>query len=189
MVAAQACLNLRNQTTREMVAAQACLISVWPVLLISLICIIDVPDDHSQLTSNPLLQGESKFSDSSEPLFSMYSRAAEDEDEKMVERWQKDAGGILIFVSPQTDRHPYCFMHNREHCRPVYSLPPSLRFFPQPYRTCGKILRNSTLGKSMRFLPARTQHRRHAHLSPLLSIHHRRFLHQDTLSGSIHSGF
>jgi hypothetical protein len=30
----------------------------------------------------------------------MYSKAAEEEDRKMVERWQKDADGILIFVSP-----------------------------------------------------------------------------------------
>ena len=29
----------------------------------------------------------------------MYSKAAEDEDNKMAERWQKDAEGILIFVS------------------------------------------------------------------------------------------
>jgi hypothetical protein len=31
----------------------------------------------------------------------MYSKAAEDEDNKMVDRWQKDADGILIFVSPR----------------------------------------------------------------------------------------
>ncbi|KAN0105399.1 hypothetical protein V8E52_011066, partial [Russula decolorans] len=30
--------------------------------------------------------------------FSIYSKAAEDEDNKMVERWQKDADGILIFT-------------------------------------------------------------------------------------------
>jgi hypothetical protein len=47
----------------------------------------------------PLL-GESNFGDSSEPFFPIYSKAAEDEDNKMVERWQKDADGILIFVSP-----------------------------------------------------------------------------------------
>ena len=31
----------------------------------------------------------------------MYSKAAEDEDNKMVDRWQKDAEGILFFVSPR----------------------------------------------------------------------------------------
>ena len=30
----------------------------------------------------------------------MYSRAAEEEDKNMTDRWQKDADGILIFVSP-----------------------------------------------------------------------------------------
>ena len=30
----------------------------------------------------------------------MYSKAADEEDNKMVERWQKDADGILIFVRP-----------------------------------------------------------------------------------------
>ena len=30
----------------------------------------------------------------------MYSKAAKEEDDKMAESWQKDADGILIFVSP-----------------------------------------------------------------------------------------
>ena len=54
-------------------------------------------------TSNQPLQGESNFGDSSGPLFSIYSKAADDEDSKMVERWQKDADGILIFVSHRVD--------------------------------------------------------------------------------------
>ena len=49
--------------------------------------------------SNQPLQGESNFGDSSGKLFSIYSNVAKDEDNKMVERWQKDADGILIFVS------------------------------------------------------------------------------------------
>jgi hypothetical protein len=43
--------------------------------------------------------GESNFGDSSGRLFSMYSKAAEDEDDKMTDRWQKDAEGIIFFVS------------------------------------------------------------------------------------------
>ncbi|KAF8471366.1 hypothetical protein DFH94DRAFT_637091, partial [Russula ochroleuca] len=58
--------------------------------------------DHPQSTQNRPLQGESNFGDSSGPLFSIYSKAAKEEDNKMVERWQKDADGILIFVSPRT---------------------------------------------------------------------------------------
>jgi len=45
-------------------------------------------------------QGKFAFGDSSGRLFSIYSKAAKEEDDKMVERWQKDAEGILIFVSP-----------------------------------------------------------------------------------------
>jgi hypothetical protein len=44
-------------------------------------------------------QGESNFGDSSGPLFSIYSKIAEKEDNQMTDRWQKDADGILIFVS------------------------------------------------------------------------------------------
>jgi hypothetical protein len=55
--------------------------------------------DHPQSTQNQPLQGESNFGDSSGPFFSIYSKAAEDEDNKMAERWKNDADGILIFVS------------------------------------------------------------------------------------------
>ena len=45
---------------------------------------------------------EPQFGDSSGPFlahFSIYSNAAEGEDNEMVKRWQEDATGILIFVS------------------------------------------------------------------------------------------
>jgi hypothetical protein len=45
------------------------------------------------------------FRDSSGLLFSMYSRIVEAEDNKMTEHWQKDADGILIFVSPHIHIH------------------------------------------------------------------------------------
>jgi hypothetical protein len=60
-----------------------------------------VDDRRDRPTSNQGAEGESNFGDSSGPLFSIYSKAAEDEDNKMVESWQKDAEGILIFVSPR----------------------------------------------------------------------------------------
>lgn len=44
-------------------------------------------------------QAGSNFSDGSEPLFSIYSKTAEKADNKIAERWQRDALGILIFVS------------------------------------------------------------------------------------------
>ena len=64
----------------------------------------------------------------------MYSKLSEEEDNKMVERWQKEAEGILIFVSHHGfDPHPFFFFFTRlasklELCRPVYSLPSSLRY-------------------------------------------------------------
>ena len=70
--------------------------------------IVDHPRNQSVSTQNQQLQpsqGESNFGDSSGPLFSMYSKAAEEEDNKMADRWQKDADGILIFVSPPVGFH------------------------------------------------------------------------------------
>ena len=48
-------------------------------------------------TSN---QGMSDYGDSSWPLYSMYSKITDGDDNKMVEYCQKDADGTLIFVSP-----------------------------------------------------------------------------------------
>lgn len=44
----------------------------------------------------------------------MYSNAAEDEDNQMVKSWQKDADGILIFVSPCARIH-ICLVQKLEH--------------------------------------------------------------------------
>jgi hypothetical protein len=68
---------------------------------ISQLCIVGDRRDDPTTTPNQPSQGESNFGDSSGPLFSIYSKAADEEDNKMVERWQKDADGILIFVSPR----------------------------------------------------------------------------------------
>ena len=59
----------------------------------------------------------------------MYTKAAVEEDNKMVESWQKDAEGILIFVSLCVDIHTI-LVHNLEHCRPVYSQPQSPHSLP-----------------------------------------------------------
>jgi len=58
----------------------------------------------------------------------MYSKLAEEEDNKMVDRWLKEAEGILIFVSPGAVVHTGTSKLKR--CRPVYSLAPSPRYFP-----------------------------------------------------------
>jgi hypothetical protein len=51
-----------------------------------------------QLNQEP--QEETNFGDSSGPLFTMYAKIAQEEDDKMAESWQKDADGIIIFVRP-----------------------------------------------------------------------------------------
>ena len=56
---------------------------------------------------------EPSFGDSSGPFFSIYSKAAEEEDNKMVESWQKDAKDILIFVSSVSIH--FFFVHKLEH--------------------------------------------------------------------------
>ena len=46
----------------------------------------------------PKSEEHPNFSDGSGPIFNMYMKMAEQEDDKMARRWQKDADGILIFV-------------------------------------------------------------------------------------------
>ena len=85
--------------------------------------------DRTRSTRNKPPQpsgGASSFGDSSGSLFSIYSKAAEEEDTKMVERWQKDADGILIFVSFWLTSS-YCFVHKLKYYRPACFLPQSLR--------------------------------------------------------------
>ncbi|KAN0116055.1 hypothetical protein V8E52_006361, partial [Russula decolorans] len=63
------------------------------------VCKIDSDQTSSTLNEPSQPSGEAPSSgDSSGLLFSIYSKAAEEEDTKMVERWQKDADGILIFT-------------------------------------------------------------------------------------------
>ena len=57
----------------------------------------------------------------------MYYNAADIEDNKMVESWQKDADGILFFVSPPVGIYSYIIVLELERHRPVYSLPLLLR--------------------------------------------------------------
>jgi hypothetical protein len=65
--------------------------------LLNFRCIGDnpnIPQSAQNQTHEP-----SDVSDSSGPIFNMYVKMAEEEDKIMTDRWQKDADGILIFVS------------------------------------------------------------------------------------------
>src|SRR5216684_7096536 len=57
------------------------------------------PHGWPRSASNQPSQAESNLGDGSGPLFSIYSKIAEKDDNKRAERWQRDAQGILIFVS------------------------------------------------------------------------------------------
>ena len=66
--------------------------------------------DFSHLVdSHPLqdqpFQVNPTFSDSSGPVFSLYSKVAVEEDDKTAERWKTNADGILIFVSLRASIH------------------------------------------------------------------------------------
>jgi hypothetical protein len=70
----------------------------WP----SLISPMWTLDDHFTLKRD---REKPEPADSSAALFTMYSQMAEKEHKETAERWQKDADGILIFVSPQLHFH------------------------------------------------------------------------------------
>lgn len=62
-----------------------------------------------QSAQNQTSQGESDIADSSDPLFTMYNKMAEEEDKKMAKSWKADADGILVFVSPNNTRKHAAF--------------------------------------------------------------------------------
>ena len=66
--------------------------------------------DITHLDSSTLLicvsdDSRNDLCDPSEPLFSLYSRMVEGGDNISAERHQKDAEGILLFVSPRSCLH------------------------------------------------------------------------------------
>jgi hypothetical protein len=79
---------------------------------------------------------ETNFSDGSGPLFNMYLKMTEEEDKKMAHRWQKDADGILIFVSSILVPTLGCSSpgQHKNH-RPVYSLLPSQHWSRSLFKT------------------------------------------------------
>jgi hypothetical protein len=87
--------------TQRKEVIQVCQLSAAIVLSSEILqtCII-VVDGQGQQPPPPNRppQAES-FGDSSGPLFSIYSKYVEEEDNKVTDRWQKDADGILIFMS------------------------------------------------------------------------------------------
>jgi hypothetical protein len=58
---------------------------------------VQLPSPQNQ--PSQLEQEDSDFGNSSGPLFSLYSKIAEEDDNKMTNCWQKYVDGIPIFVS------------------------------------------------------------------------------------------
>ena len=149
----------------------------------------DGHDPHEQPQSAsklplPPQQGDSNFGDSSGPIFSMYSKLSKEEDDELVDRWQKDADGILIFVSPSVDVHTNAHTKS-ERSRLVFSLLRLLRYLPCQSQISGRILKtlpHSILAISIRFSPTRTTPYHRRPLFPLL-LNQPRFLRRDTRSG------
>ena len=56
---------------------------------------------------NRELQGERFLSDTSRPLFSMYLRISQEEEEKRAQRLKGDTDQLLVFVSPLHIQRPF----------------------------------------------------------------------------------
>jgi hypothetical protein len=117
------CLKLVTETSRARTTPVCVALIFYLSLLIPLTSKVNDHGDHPQSPLNQPLEGESNSSDSSASLFSVYYNAADIEDNKMVESWQKDADGILFFVSPRVGIHSYIIAHRLKRYRPVYSPP------------------------------------------------------------------
>jgi hypothetical protein len=134
-------------------------------------------------------RSSSNFSDSSGPLYHMYIKMTEEEDEKMAHRWQKDADGILIFVSPYIN----LTLEHIDECkyrRPVYSLLHSPHCSPSLFKTSSQIHKiplHSTSGTSINF--SLTQmYLVHRSLPVLLHLSHPPSLLRNQQSWSTRSG-
>jgi hypothetical protein len=58
-------------------------------------CIVDGRDRLSKR--------ERDYGDSSWPLYSIYSKIAQQDDNRLVDRCQKDTNGTMVFVSPRVN--------------------------------------------------------------------------------------
>jgi hypothetical protein len=152
-------------------------------------CTVDGHLEQPPSPSNQSFHGETKFDDSSGPLFTLYSRITEKEDNTMVQRWQKDAEGIIIFVRQRSWALPLRthWMVNRT----AFSLLSSLYLSLYPSKTSGPTRRTfprSISGTSINYLPIPTFLAFPTLLLCQVWLDPRRSPHRDIRSGSTHSG-
>ena len=99
---------MKKTSRGQTITIQVCLICCFDLFSLKFTNVCKKDSERTWSTRNKSSQpsgGASSFGDSSGLLFSIYSKAADEEDNKMVERWQKDADGILIFVRPCACNH------------------------------------------------------------------------------------
>ena len=123
-----------------------------------------------------------KAGDSSDPLFTMYSKYAEDDDKNMTKRWTKDADGIIIFVRPEAN-FMYWWGPINELNRLLYSLPSLLCSSLYHSKTSGQTPKIDPHSISRNFMNFKLiqMYRAHPHHLPWPLL--LRSLHRDMLSG------
>ena len=137
--------------------------------------------DQSQLIQLPPLPPQQSW-----PLYAMYSKVTQEEDNKMAERFQKAADGLLVFVSSHfTPQFLYTSIGTH---RVAYSLLLSLHCLQSQSRTSSPTLRTprpSTLKRFTSFLETKIHLMDQPHsFWPI----HQHFLRQNMSSGLTHSG-
>jgi hypothetical protein len=114
---------------------QVCYLLIDLSPLISQLCIADDRSGGNPTTTPNLpLREEFDSGDSLGLLFSVYSKTVEDGDNRGAKHWQKDAEGIVIFVSSSVDIHTSSYINSNASERPILcrSLCPSCYFRPGP---------------------------------------------------------
>jgi len=91
-------------------------------------CMLDVTRLGSPTLLICVLDGsQNELGDTSGPLFSLYSKMVEESDINRAERHQKDAEGIVLFVSPRSLSHTRKHVNRKMNHRLACSQPLSPR--------------------------------------------------------------
>ena len=91
-------------------------------------CMLEVTQLNSSTLLICVLDGsQNELGDTSGPLFSLYSKTVEEDDINSAERHQKDAEGIVLFVSPCSRLHTRKHVNRKLNPRLACSQPLSPR--------------------------------------------------------------
>jgi hypothetical protein len=72
------------------------------------------PNQPRSSPDQPVLSSQSNYGGSSRPLYTMYSKIVQEEDNKIVERNRQSTDGVLIVVSPHITLSFLCTRTNRK---------------------------------------------------------------------------